>query len=186
MKRKRWRYTEIHCLHFKWSFYDHLLISISTRVHKKSGGSYYEILDKICRVLISANFAFVLCNINFGKNFPRDMLGHKMLYYINLIQDIFHKWWPIFYHLNTTQSKSWDTNLTNNYLLTNRKSTSHSKSNRPENLHETISEPPNAHSIMHSMYCLHRRSLTRCTSSYFPITKSSHEIHEGTQLYNII
>ena len=31
MERKRWRYTEIHCLHFKWSFYDRLLISISTR-----------------------------------------------------------------------------------------------------------------------------------------------------------
>ena len=32
MERKRWRHTEIHCLHFEWSFYDHLLISISTRV----------------------------------------------------------------------------------------------------------------------------------------------------------
>ena len=54
MERKRWRYTEIHCLHFKWSFYDHLLILISTRachqknldLHKKCIQTYNSVLKK--------------------------------------------------------------------------------------------------------------------------------------------
>ena len=43
MERKRWHYTEIRYVHFKWSFYDHLLIAISTRAIKTKLQGYSSI-----------------------------------------------------------------------------------------------------------------------------------------------